>query len=331
MDEGHRRTDRTLIDLEQRISKIYGDAAEDMRETVKKYFDQFQKRDKEMLKRLADGEIDEEYYRQWRLNQIGRGERFERLRDDLAQRMTDANEVAAAYINDTTPGIYALNRNYTAYTIEQVHGNVGFTIFDEQTVRRLIVESPDLMPYYPEKRAVQRGIDLAYGKKQITNKVTSGILRGLSIKEISEELMRDIPDMNRFGAVRAARTAITNAECAGRQAGYEAAAAMGIAVKKRWIATKDFRTRHAHGKADGQIVAYDKPFKVDGYDMMYPGDNSAPGYLVYNCRCTMATVEKEGIEAEPRKMRVKNAEGRNVLVNEMTYSQWESWVKSRGD
>ena len=30
--------------------------------------------------------------------------------------------------------------------------------------------------------------------------------------------------------------------------------------------------------------------KLDGYHLMYPGDSSAPGYLVYNCRCTTVAV-----------------------------------------
>ena len=44
-----------------------------------------------------------------------------------------------------------------------------------------MVEQPDLMPYYPKDRALKRGIDLAYGKKQITASVTSSILQGKSI------------------------------------------------------------------------------------------------------------------------------------------------------
>lgn len=64
---------------------------------------------------------------------------------------------------------------------------------------------------------------------------------------------------------------------------------------------------------------------------MFPGDKSinAPGHEIYNCRCTMRTVEKDGIEAEPRQMRVRNpVTGKNELVNEMTYSEWENWKKS---
>ena len=135
-------------------------------------------------------------------------------------------------------------------------------------------------------------------------------------------------------AVRAARTAVTGAQNGGRMDSYKAASDMGIKVRKRWIATKDGRTRHSHQKLDGQTVDYDKPFVSDlGSEMMYPGDpHGAKPADLYNCRCTMRTVEKPGIEAEPRKMRVRDPKtGKNVLVNEMTYQEWERWVKSRGD
>ena len=333
-DEAHRLTDKELAALEKRIASVYKQARDDMQDQVTAYFESFAKRDeemKELIGTVVNGkEWTEQDYKQWRLAQIGRGKRFEAMRDKLAERMTKANEVAVSYVNDATPGIYSLNRNYAAYTIEQVAGDVGFNLWDEQTVKRLIVEQPDLMPYYPEKKAVKRGIDLAYGKKQITASVTSGILQGKSIKGLADDLQTRIPTMNRDSAVRTARTAVTGAQNAGRQDSFEAAAKMGIKVRKRWIATKDNRTRHDHGIADGQTVDYDQPFIVGGEELMYPGDASGSPWNIYNCRCTIRTVEKDEIEAEPRQMRVRDpATGRNVLVTEMTYSEWEKWVQSR--
>lgn len=333
-DLGHKLTDKELAKLERRIAKLYREAGKELQATIDAYFEQFKQRDEEIKALIGTVQNGKEWteadYKQWRLNQIGRGERFKALRDKVAQRMTDANAVAVAYTNDATPGIYSLNRNYAAYTIERVSGNVGFDLWDEQTVKRLIVEQPNLMPYYPPKRALKRGIDLAYGKKQITKNVTSSILQGKSIKGMTDDLQRCLPNMNRDSAIRTARTAVTSAENAGRMDSYAAAKKMGINVCKRWVATKDNRTRHAHGMVDGQTVDWDKPFNVDGYDMMYPGDMSAPGYLVYNCRCTVRTVEKAGIEAEPRKMRVKNANGEYEIVGEMTFAEWQEWVKRRG-
>ena len=334
-DEAHRLTDKELATLERRISRIYQEAWDGLDETVKAYFERFRKRDEEM-KALIGTEVNgkvwtEQDYKMWRLNQIGRGERYQDLREKIAQRMTKANEVAIAYVNDATPGIYSLNRNYAAYTIEKVAGNVGFTLWDERTVRRLLVEEPDLMPYYPKKKALKRGIDLKWGKQQITKSVTSGLLQGKSVGKIATDLQARVSEMNRASAVRAARTAVTGAQNAGRMDSYKAASDMGIKVRKRWVATKDGRTRHSHQKLDGQTVDWDEPFSSELGKIRYPGDPRAKPSNIYNCRCTMRTVEKPGIEAEPRKMRVRDPKtGRNVVVEEMTYEQWERWVKSRG-
>ena len=334
VDIGHKLTDKELAALEKRIRDMYKAASDELSDVINEYFKNFKVRDEKYKAMVEAGEWTEEEYKQWRLAQIGRGKRFEALRDDLAERVYKANEVAAAYINDATPGVYSLNRNYTAYTIEQVAGNVGFTLWDEETVRRLLVEEPDLMPHYPEARAVRRGIDLAYSKQQITASVTSGILQGKSIDGIAKDLQDRIAGMEWSSAVRSARTAVTSAQNAGRQDTYERAAAMGIKVRKRWIAAKDARTRHSHGMLDGKTVDIDEPFVSElGSRMMFPGDkDGAVAADLYNCRCTMRTVEKPGIEAEPRQMRVRDPKtGRNVVVNEMTYSEWLKWVEDRGN
>ena len=258
---------------------------------------------------------------------MGRGERFKALQSRVAERYTEANETAVRYVNDATPGIYSLNRNYSAYTIEKVAGNVGFDLWDEQTVRRLIVDNPEVMPYYPPEKALKRGIDLAYGKKQISASVTSSILQGKSIPGIAKDLQTRIPDMNKASAIRTARTAVTGAQNAGRMDSYAAAEKMGIKVRKEWLATIDGRTRHSHAMLDGQTADIDKPFKVDGEEIMFPGDTSAPGYLVYNCRCSLVA-DVDGIDTSNAKRRVRNPEtGKNELVSDMTYSEWAGWKK----
>lgn len=317
-DLGHKLTDKELAALEKRIAGVYKDARDGLNDTISEYFAKFADRDKHQQDLLKAGKITEEQYKQWRLNQIGRGKRFEALRDKVAERYTKANETAVSYVNDATPGVYSLNRNYSAYTIERVSGNVGFDLWDEQTVKRLIVEEPDLMPYYPKKKALKRGIDLAWGKKQITASVTSSILQGSSIGKIADDLQSRMETMNRSSALRTARTAITGAQNAGRQDSYIAAEKMGIKMKREWLATLDNRTRHAHAILDGQRVGVNEPFKVDGYEIMFPGDPTAKAYLVYNCRCTLIAAV-DGVDTSDALRR-----DRDGLLPDMTFAQWES-------
>ena len=325
-DYGHEQTDKTLAELEKRIEDVYKQAHDELQKTVDAYFKSFWERDSKMRAQLEAGEITADYYREWRLAQIGRGERFEALRDVMAERYTQANEVAVSYVNDTTPGIYALNHNYMAYTIERVAGDIGFTLFDEQTVRRLIVEQPNLMPNYPAQKAIKRGIDLAWGKKQITASVTSGILQGHGVKQVADDLQKRIETMNRESAIRTARTALTGAENAGRLDGLGKAREKGIDVQKEWVATMDGRTRHSHRMVDGETVDQDKKFSNG---LRYPGDPAGPGREVYNCRCTMIGALKGVREAEPTMRRVRNPEtGEYELIEDMNYTEWEKRKKN---
>ena len=324
MDTGQKLTEKSLRELEKRITEAYREAYDGLNETILDYFAKFADRDKAMKAQLDAGEITEEHYRQWRLAQIGRGKRFEALRDHIAERATNANETAIAYINDATPGIYSLNRNFTAYTIEQVAGDVGFDLWDEQTVKRLIAEQPELMPYYPPKRALKRGIDLAYGKKQITASVTSSILQGKSIKHMADDLQSRITAMSRDSAIRTARTAVTGAQNAGRLDSYFAAEKMGIKCRKKWLATLDNRTRHSHAMLDGEIVDNDKKFSNG---CRFPGDPNGPPSEIYNCRCTLVS-EIDGIDTSGGQRRARNPEtGRNELIEDMTYAEWAGWKK----
>mgnify|MGYP002770060735 FL=1 len=327
MDTGQKLTEQELAKLEKRIFTVYQEAYNGLDATIREYFSKFSERDKEMKAQLDAGKITEEHYRQWRIAQIGRGKRFEALRDQVAERMTNANATAVAYVNDATPGIYSLNRNFAAYTIEQVTGDVGFDIWDEQTVKRLISEQPELMPYYPEKRALNRGIDLAYGKKQITASVTSSILQGRSIKGMADDLQSRIITMNRDSAIRTARTAVTGAQNAGRLDSYYAAEKMGIKCRKQWMATLDGRTRHSHAMLDGEIVDNDKKFSNG---CRYPGDPNGPPSEIYNCRCTLVSVIA-GIDTSRGQRRARNPEtGQNDLIENMTYAEWAGWKQKTG-
>lgn len=328
-DLGHKLTDQELAKLERRIAKLYREAGKELQATIDTYFEQFAKRDEEMKSLIGTVQNGKEWteadYKQWRLNQIGRGERYQAMRDKVAHRVTDANAVAVSYTNDATPGIYSLNRNYSAYTIEQVAGNVGFDLWDEQTVKRLMVEQPDLMPYYPPKRALKRGIDLEYGKKQITKSVTSSILQGKSIKRMADDLQKRITTMSRDSAIRTARTAVTGAQNAGRMDSYAAAEKMGIKLKKEWLATLDARTRHSHAMLDGEQVAQDKKFSNG---CRFPGDPQGPPWEIYNCRCTLIAAV-DGVETSSAQRRVRNpATGQTEVISNMTYAEWAGWKKS---
>jgi hypothetical protein len=97
----------------------------------------------------------------------------------------------------------------------------------------------------------------------------------------------NVQEMNRDAAIRSARTIVTGAENKGRQDSYERVTNDGIVIKREWIATDDKRTRDWHAELDGQLADVDEYFENAIGLIKYPGDPSADGANVYNCRCTM--------------------------------------------
>ena len=198
--------------------------------------------------------------------------------------------------------------------------NKAFTLYDEPTVKRLITEDPQMLPPPGKKtaKAIAEGKAKLWDEKQIQSAATQSILQGESIPEIAERLAETVGDKDAAAAVRNARTMITGAENAGRQAAAERATEKGINITKVWVATLDMRTRHAHRFLDGQRQPVDKPFVVDGNEIMYPGDMSAKPYLIYNCRCGYITQFK-GLEKDIQNYDIR----KDPSVNNMSYDEWK--------
>ncbi|MEP9408557.1 phage minor head protein [Peribacillus frigoritolerans] len=104
-----------------------------------------------------------------------------------------------------------------------------------------------------------------------------------SIDKAAESLMNEFA----FSENRARTIARTEIITAGRSGQYFADVQSGMVIGKKWMAAQQERTRDAHREADGQVVAIDEPFIVDGEELMFPGDNSrgASGKNCINCRC----------------------------------------------
>lgn len=111
--------------------------------------------------------------------------------------------------------------------------------------------------------------------------------------------------------MRAARTALTVAENAGRVSSYDRARGMGIDVRARWMATLDSRTRKSHRALDGEVAGKDDRFSNG---LRYPGDPAGPASEVWNCRCTLVA-SVPGHDA---------FEGRDASKLSTSYEDWKA-------
>lgn len=318
-DYMHNLTDKKLSEIEKRIQEEYSQAVKEVEKKANDYMRRFKEKDKKMAEKVKNGEIKKSDYIEWRKNQLLVGKRWQELKDNLASDLLKTNEKARSMVLGFSYEAYADNFNYGNFEAETLSGiDTAFTLYDRDTVEQLIRDNPDLLPPPGKETAlnIAQGNAKRWEKQQIQSVMLQGILQGESIPAIAKRLANKVSDSNMKAAIRNARTMTTAAENAGRRAGHERAEKMGVHLEDVWIATLDGRTRHEHRLLDQQSVKVGKPFHVEGYEIRYPGDPTAPGFLVYNCRCTVVAKLK-GIDDDIDEIR------HNSDLKGMTYEQWK--------
>lgn len=314
-DPAHKETDKILRDMEKRLDEVYKQAYKEARQTADDFMKQFREMDKKKRQQVKDGELDKAEYERWRRTQVFQGNRYHQMADTLAADMTHTNQIAASVINGYLPEVYAINHNYGTYEIEKGSRiNTQYTMYDRQTVERLMRDNPDLLP---RKAAVNVPKDQLWNKKHINSAITQGILQGEAIDKIAQRLAATVTDMSHTSAIRNARTMTTSAQNGGRIDSYKRAEGMGIKMLQVWMATLDSRTRHEHRQLDGQKRKVGEPFEVEGEKIFFPGDPAAEPYLTYNCRCTLIG-EVEGVDYN-----LSDVSQRDNKLGDMTYEEWK--------
>ena len=291
VDKAHLATDELLDKMERRLRAIYTRASREIGEAWKAYL-------KEAGTEIAD--LQRQYQEAKAANdteltrQLGKSlqkakrertltdKRYRELTRQTAEQLAHVNETATAYINNNLPEVYAMNYNATGEAFNGI-GGYSFTLTDADTIRNLVESDSSLLPM----RELDFAKDVAWNIEKMNTEVLQGILQGEPIDKIADRLTQVI-GMNLRSAISAARTMVTSAENKGRQDGFERAAAMGIILEREWIATSDGRTSDWHRELDGVTVGVDEPFEDAIGKIMYPGDPSANGSNVWNCRCTLA-------------------------------------------
>ena len=291
VDKAHLATDELLSKMERRLRAIYTrasreigeaweaylkDAGKEIADLQQQYMDAKAANDTEMARRI--GKSLQKAKRERTLTD----KRYRELTRQTAEQLAHVNETATAYINNNLPEVYAMNYNATGEAFNGI-GGYSFTLTDADTIRNLVESDRSFLPM----RDLDFSRDVAWNIEKMNAEVLQGILQGESMDKIADRLAQVI-GMNLNSAISAARTMVTSAENKGRQDGFERAAAAGIILEREWIATSDGRTRDWHRELDGVTVGVDEPFENAIGKIMYPGDPSANGANVWNCRCAIA-------------------------------------------
>lgn len=296
-----------LKKYEKEIVNVYGQAYRETRKKLNDYMNRFDAKDAIKQKLLQQGKITQKEYIDWRRGQILIGKRWREMVDTLTTDFVNADHLAMSILKGYLPEMYALNHNYGTFQVEKFSlVDTSYTLYDRQTVERLIRDHPQLLP----KPRVNIPADQRWNRQHVQNTIIQGVLQGEDLRKISKRL-QNVAGMDKRSAMRNARTMMTGAENAGRCDSYERASLMGIDVEKEWLSTLDGRTRDSHRHLDGEHVKLNEKFSNG---CRFPGDPEGPAHEVYNCRCTLVPhIRDEDQSDAPRFGR----------LGTMTYDEWK--------
>lgn len=321
-DPAANATDAIIAKIEGRLKVEYGQAEKEIGEKVTDYFKRFDTKNKTWQKWVAEGKKTNQEYQQWKLGQMAVGKRWEEMRDTIATDLKNTDQIARSIALGYAPEVYALNHDYGTFQVEKGSlVDTSYTLYNRQAAERLMRDDPDLLPGPGKKTSqmIASGAADKWNKQHIQSVAMQAILQGESIPDIATRLANAVGESNRKAAVRNARTMMTYAQNAGRLDAYKRANAMGVKNRKQWLATLDSRTRHAHRELDGQVKELNEPFENSIGPIDCPGDPSADGANVYNCRCTMLSVI-QGHEIDVTDMSLR----RDDNLEGMSYDEWKN-------
>ena len=322
MDDEHKDVDSEIKELAKRINAEYREAAKRVTEQLKRGLREYE-RDRrrksaeyaERMSRLTDKSAKDALaaeFKAWRDAALAEATAREDLLARINYEILDADRLAREIVAGKTGEVFTANVAWGTWQIERGLGSTctAWTLYDQDTVARLISENPDLYPV-PDLD-VQKA--WRWNAQHLQSTITQAAVSGASVDDIAKDLRR-VMAMNVRDSIRVARTAMTGAENAGRVNAYQRAQAMGIELEQMWIATLDGRTRPSHRELDGESVPVSATFSNG---CRFPGDPSGPAEEVMNCRCTLIA-NLRGFERD-----VRTLDGRwSRLPDGMTYEQWK--------
>ncbi len=320
-DPANDATELLIKKMETDMMREYTQAYKETRKKFLDYMRRFRIKDDIKRKAVAEGLISQADYIAWRKDQILNGQRWSAMCTSLGEDLAHTSEIAQATARGYMPDVYAINHNFAGFVIEQSAGvDISFDLYSRETVERLFLEKPKLLPGMNPRGKTAR--DIALGKavrwnaQKVNSALIQGLLQGESVPKMASRL-RSVAQMGYNASVRNARTMATGAQNAGRISAARQARKKGVEMTNVWAATLDMRTRHEHRLLDGQRRDIDEPFEVDGEKIRFPGDPEAAPHLVYNCRCTLIPQVK-GFEYDihaDKDLDLSQIDG-------MTYDEW---------
>lgn len=203
-------------------------------------------------------------------------ERYDVILPDDINFITNA-AIPIQISSEVEPEVRSLMANFGSVEMANVGAAISFNMLDPAVI--------GLITDFAAAKAL--GITLTT-RRQIALVLAESVMRGFGAEQTAR-LIREKFAQIQIGRARViARTEVNGAANAARHIAHRQS---GLVQQRRWIATRDGRTRDNHASLNGQVVDLDQPFTIPGTARraMHPGGFGIPEEDI-QCRCTIVPI-----------------------------------------
>lgn len=283
-DAGERASDAIMEALSERIGTIYDGALKGMIRDNAKF-----------LKKIADVDSGKhkpnKFYNtpakvaKWRAGFTREAVRQDGVIAKIIKRLQAAGAEVRPEIVAARTAVYRTNRAYQVDAIGRKSGvNLAFNQYDKRQIEILLGERET-----PFTKIAFRNLGSNRPVVQrLVSEMAQATAKGESQPDIVKRI-RAVTGQSQYQVQRVAQTERVRVQSQARADVATEAQKMGLKMVKTWSA-RMVNTRETHAALDGVKVPQDQPFvTIDGNELMYPGDPSAPAEEVINCHCVLIT------------------------------------------
>lgn len=289
--------DRKIMTAEKEIEILFANRLKEIKQELADMFSKYQSDD---------------VYVTW--TEFNKYNRLNKELERIGQMLTQDYREVAKIIKQSQQNVYIEKYLMSLYLYEMAsQTSMDFDVPTQAIIQKAIEQPVDLIKLVPTLERHRNNV-----LKKIRIEITKGIVNGKGYTHIAKALRDDL-GMSKAQAQRVART---EAGRAMSQAGLDSAKVArdnGLSMHKRWLATKDNRTRDTHRHLDGKAIDIDDNFHSSGCvgqaPKLFVGVASAKENI--NCRCKLLYYFDE--DELPSVTRTKD----DGVIPFTTYREWE--------
>ena len=267
---------------EKDIQKNYKNTLEDLRTTIRKQYDKYEK----------NGKLD--------MKEMSKYDRLKKFDEEVKDRLSNLYKDNNSLIKATLTNICDTTRDVVIDTAEKKTKKSLMAIKKNLDVEKTVNEEMAGLKW--ADRTAHHRSEVIY---QIQKTLKEGLSQGSTYKEMSDRLTEKL-NKDVVQPMRIIRTEGARVHASTQMQAFDKMAEKGLKMTKKWVTAKDERVRDMHRQMNGVIVPYEEDFTLpDGTKTKMPHLSGVAKHDIH-CRCIVTIDFAKNIDDSNKVRNVEN-------------------------